>query len=122
MIHLWQMARATKAKKVQHLNAAHRLLQRQLPRADAVRQLSREFDFSKRQSPIASPETSQLGRPGEFWSHRNRRVECVSAYSRNFCAEDAFRSIGQFKGVGNISVWQGHQAICPGNWVPLTVR
>ena len=66
MIHLWQMARATKAKKVQHLNAAHRLLQRQLPRADAVRQLSREFDLSERQAYRYLQNASQLSRPVEI--------------------------------------------------------
>ena len=63
MIHLWQMERATKAEKAQHLNAARRLLQRQLPRADAVRQLSREFDLSQRQAYRYLQKAAQLGRP-----------------------------------------------------------
>jgi|SRR5215469_915525 len=65
MIHLWQMARATKVEKAQHLNAAHGLLQRQLSRADAVRQLSREFDLSQRQAYRYLEKASQLGRPVE---------------------------------------------------------
>jgi hypothetical protein len=66
MIHLWQMARATKAKKAQHLNAARALLQRQLARADAVRQLSREFDLSERQAYRYLEKASQLDRPVEI--------------------------------------------------------
>jgi hypothetical protein len=66
MIHLWQMARATKAAKAQHLNAAHGLLQRQLPRADAVRQLSREFNLSERQAYRYLEKASQLDRPVEI--------------------------------------------------------
>ena len=50
MKHLGLMGRATKAKKAQPLNAARGLLQRQLARANAVRQLSREFDLSERQA------------------------------------------------------------------------
>jgi len=63
MIHLWQMARATKAEKAQHLNAAHGLLQRRLSRADAVRQLSREFDLSQRQAYRYLEKASQLDHP-----------------------------------------------------------
>ena len=66
MIHLWQMARATKAEKAQHLNAARVLLQRQLPLADAVRQLSRQFDLSERQAYRYLQKASQLGRPVEI--------------------------------------------------------
>ena len=66
MIHLWQMARSTKAEKAQHLNAARGLLQRHLPRADAVRQLSREFDLSERQAYRYLQKASQLGRPVEI--------------------------------------------------------
>jgi len=66
MIHLWQMARATKAKKAQHLNAARGLLQHQLPRADAVRQLSRELDLSERQAYRYLQKASQLGRSVEI--------------------------------------------------------
>jgi hypothetical protein len=66
MIHLWQMARATKTEKAQHLNAAHGLLQRQLPRADAVRQLSRQFDLSERQAYRYLEKASRLDRPVEI--------------------------------------------------------
>src|SRR5215813_933339 len=59
------MARATKAEKAQHLNAAHRLLQRQLARADAVRQLSREFALSERQAYRYLQKASQLDQPVE---------------------------------------------------------
>jgi hypothetical protein len=65
MIHLWQMARATKAEKAQHLNAARGLLQRQLARADAVRHLSREFDLSERQAYRYLEKASQLDCPVE---------------------------------------------------------
>jgi hypothetical protein len=50
MVHLWQMARSTKAEKARHLNAARGLLQRQVARTEAVRRLSREFDLSERQA------------------------------------------------------------------------
>jgi hypothetical protein len=59
------MARATKAEKAQHLNAAHRLLQRQMARADVVRQLSREFDLSERQAYRYIEKASQFDRPVE---------------------------------------------------------
>ena len=59
------MARATKAEKARHLNAAHRLLQRQLARADVVRQLSREFDLSERQAYRYIEKASQFDRPVE---------------------------------------------------------
>jgi hypothetical protein len=65
MIHLWPMARATKAEKAQHLNAARGLLQLQLARGDAVRQLSREFDLSERQAYRYLEKASQLDRPVE---------------------------------------------------------
>jgi hypothetical protein len=59
------MARSTKAEKAQHLNAARGLLQRQLLRAQAVRQLSREFDLSERQAYRDLEKASQLDRPVE---------------------------------------------------------
>ena len=65
MIHLGQMTRATKAEKAQQLNAARGLLQRQLARADAVRQLSREFDLSERQAYRYIEKASQLDRAVE---------------------------------------------------------
>ena len=60
------MARATKAKKARLLNAARGLLQRQLLRANAVRQLSREFDLSERQAYRYLEKASQLDRPVEI--------------------------------------------------------
>ena len=60
------MARSTKAEKAQYLNAARGLLQRQLTRADAVRQLSREFDLSQRQAYRYIEKASQLVRPVEI--------------------------------------------------------
>jgi hypothetical protein len=66
MIHLWQMARATKAEMAQHLNVARGLLQRHLGRADAVRQLSRECDLSERQAYRYLEKASQLDRPVEI--------------------------------------------------------
>jgi len=66
MLHLWLMARSTKAEKAQQLNAARGLLQRHLGRAGAVRQLSREFDLSERQAYRYLEEASQLNRPVEI--------------------------------------------------------
>jgi hypothetical protein len=66
MIHLWKMARATKAEKARHLNAARVLLRRQLVRADAVRQLGREFHLSERQAYRYLEKASQLDRPVEI--------------------------------------------------------
>jgi hypothetical protein len=63
MVYLWQMARATKAEMAQYLNAAHGLLQRQLARAEAVRQLSREFDLSERQAYRYLQKASELDHP-----------------------------------------------------------
>ena len=60
------MARARKTEKAQHLNAAHGLLQRHLPRADAVRQLSRQFDLSERQAYRYLEKASRLNRPVEI--------------------------------------------------------
>jgi hypothetical protein len=60
------MARATKAEKAQHLNAARSLLRRQLVRADAVRQLAREFHLSQRQAYRYLEKASQLDRPVEI--------------------------------------------------------
>jgi hypothetical protein len=60
------MARATKAEKAQHLNVARGLLRRQLVRADAVRQLAREFHLSERQAYRYLEKASQLDRPVEI--------------------------------------------------------
>ena len=90
MVHLWQMARATKAEKAQHLNAARGLLQRQ-PRADAVRQLSREFDLSERQAYRYLEKAFQLDRPVEIPETTipvtlklpPRTVEVLRKYAKN---------------------------------------
>ena len=66
MIDLWQMARATKVEKARHLNAARGLLQSQLARADAVRQLASEFDLSQSQAYPYLEKASQLNRPVEI--------------------------------------------------------
>jgi hypothetical protein len=60
MIHLWQMARSTKADKARHLNAARGLLQHQIGLSDAARLLSREFDLSERQAYRYLQQASQL--------------------------------------------------------------
>ena len=60
MIHLWQMARSTKADKARHLNAARGLLQHQIALSDAARLLSREFDLSERQAYRYLQQASQL--------------------------------------------------------------
>ena len=44
------MARATKADKARLLNAAYRLLEQQMERAEAARRLGREFALSRRQA------------------------------------------------------------------------
>jgi hypothetical protein len=66
MVHLWLMARSTKAEKAQQLNAARGLLQRHPGRAGAVRQLSCEFDLSERQAYRYLEKASQLDRPVEI--------------------------------------------------------
>ncbi len=60
------MARATKAEKAQHLNAARGLLKRQPAGPDAVRQLARDFDLSQRQAYRYLEKASQLDRPVEI--------------------------------------------------------
>jgi hypothetical protein len=112
MLHLWLMARSTKAEKAQHLNVARGLLQRYVARAQAVRRLSREFDLSERQAYRYLEKASQLDRPVEipettipvtlklpptnrgtspeirekqrsdYRGNRSRRVACLSAYSQ----------------------------------------
>jgi hypothetical protein len=91
MVHLWQMARATKAEKAQHLNAARGLLQRQLARAHAVRHLSREFDLSERQAYRYLEKASQLDHPVEVPETTipitlklpPRTVELLREYAKN---------------------------------------
>lgn len=59
------MPRSTKADKARQLNAAHHLLQRGIPLAEAVRRLSREFDLSGRQAYRYLEEATHLKRPVE---------------------------------------------------------
>jgi len=60
------MARATKAKKAQHLNAARGLLRRPMALSQAVRQLAVEFDLSERQAYRYLEKASRLDRPVEI--------------------------------------------------------
>jgi hypothetical protein len=55
------MTRSTKMEKARQLNAARGLLQRRIALPEAVRRLSREFDFSERQAYRYLQEASQLG-------------------------------------------------------------
>jgi len=66
MVHLWQMARSTKAEKAQHLNAARGLLQHQIARPEAMRRLSREFDLSERQAYRYLEQACQLDQAVEI--------------------------------------------------------
>ena len=59
------MTRSTKVEKARQLNAARGLLQRQIALPEAVRQLAREFDLSKRQAYRYLQEASQVRRPVE---------------------------------------------------------
>src|SRR5215471_10932331 len=90
MIHLWQMARSTKADKARHLNAARGLLQRQMVLSDAARRLSREVDLSQRQAYRYLQQASQLQQgvhipeatvPFTFQLPR-RTVEVLRKYAR----------------------------------------
>ena len=85
------MARATEAENAQHLNAARVLLRRQLVRADAVRQLAREFHLSERQAYRYLEKASQLDRPVEIPETTipvtlklpPRTVELLRKYAKN---------------------------------------
>jgi hypothetical protein len=55
--------RSTKVETARQLNAARRLLQRQVALPEAVRRLSREFDLSKRQAYRYLKQASRLDRP-----------------------------------------------------------
>ena len=57
------MPRSTKADKAQLLNAAHRLLERNLELAEAALSLSREFDLSRRQAYRYLEQAAKLGHP-----------------------------------------------------------
>ena len=59
------MARSTKAEKARQLNAAHRLLQRNVALPEAVQRLSREFNLSDRQAYRYLEEAAQLDQPVE---------------------------------------------------------
>jgi hypothetical protein len=59
------MARSTKAEKARQLNAAHRLLQRNVALPEAVQRLSREFNLSDRQAYRYLEEAAQLDQPIE---------------------------------------------------------
>jgi hypothetical protein len=60
------MARSTKAEKARQMNAARGLLERGVALPEAVRRLSREFEFSERQAYRYLEEASQLDRPLEI--------------------------------------------------------
>jgi hypothetical protein len=59
------MNRSTKAAKARQLNAAYRLLERNVALSAAVQRLSREFALSERQAYRYLEEASQLDRPVE---------------------------------------------------------
>lgn len=59
------MGRSTKADKARQLNAAYRLLQRNMEMAEAAQSLSREFDLSPRQAYRYLEQAGQLERPVE---------------------------------------------------------
>jgi len=57
------MTRSTKAAKARQLNAARRLLQREVALPEAARRLSRKFDLSERQAYRYLQEASCLNQP-----------------------------------------------------------
>jgi len=57
------MARSTKADKARHLNAAHRLLERNTELSEAAQSLSREFGLSRRQAYRYLEQAAELGQP-----------------------------------------------------------
>ena len=59
------MARSTKVDKARQLNAAHRLLKRNMALPEAVARLSRQFDLSARQAYRYLEEAAQLEGPVE---------------------------------------------------------
>jgi hypothetical protein len=59
------MARSTRADKARQLNAAHAMLQRNIPLPEAMRRLSRAFDLSERQAYRYLEEATHLDRPVE---------------------------------------------------------
>jgi hypothetical protein len=59
------MARSTKADKARQLNAAHAMLQRNIPLPEAMQRLSRAFDLSERQAYRYLEEATHLDGPVE---------------------------------------------------------
>jgi hypothetical protein len=59
------MARSTKADKARQLNAAHRLLERNVALPEAAQTLSRKFGLSPRQAYRYLEEAAQLEAPVE---------------------------------------------------------
>ena len=59
------MARSTKADKARQLNAAHAMLQRNIPLPEAMQGLARAFDLSERQAYRYLEEATHLNRPVE---------------------------------------------------------
>lgn len=57
------MGRATKADRARLLNAAYRLLERQMEVADAAQQLAREFALSRRQAYRYLEQATALSAP-----------------------------------------------------------
>ena len=57
------MSRATKADRARLLNAAYRLLERQVEVADAAQQLAREFALSRRQAYRYLEQATALSAP-----------------------------------------------------------
>ena len=57
------MTRATKVEQARLLNAAYRLLQRQMEVADAAQQLAREFALSRRQAYRYLEQATALSAP-----------------------------------------------------------
>lgn len=59
------MSRSTKADKARQLNAAHRLLERNIALPEAAQDLSRKFGLSLRQAYRYLEEAARLERPVE---------------------------------------------------------
>ena len=59
------MSRSTKVDKARQLNAAYRLLERNMELSEAAQSLSREFGLSRRQAYRYLEEASQLDEPIE---------------------------------------------------------
>ena len=57
------MSRATKADRARLLNAAYRLIERQVEVADAAQQLAREFALSRRQAYRYLEQATALSAP-----------------------------------------------------------